>query len=202
MSYGNNLRLHNGNLYVPFHSAPLAGGVFLPSGADSLDEHLELPPEARFCQGIWDYLRNGARGHRPGLRAARVHGNSMIEWGIFDGDFIIFQSSEFNYLHDGHIAVIEKVGDEPGFSAWSLKRFTFEPPLSKRDEFGEEIGSNNPTVRLRPHNHGMKPWELDAEGEYIVRGIFLRAIRPEEVRLVDSEMLMTLIREEGTDELR
>jgi hypothetical protein len=37
-----------GCLYIPFHRVPIAGGPFLSTSADSIDQHLELPPEQEF----------------------------------------------------------------------------------------------------------------------------------------------------------
>ncbi len=43
----------------------------------------------------------------------------MIEQGIHDGYVIVFQSSGFDYAEHVRILVIEKVGEEQGWGAWS-----------------------------------------------------------------------------------
>jgi hypothetical protein len=45
---------------------------------------------------------------------------------------------------------------------------------------------------LRCHNPQFRSWLLDPSGQYRVRGVLLRSLRPEEVRLVDSDMLRRL----------
>jgi hypothetical protein len=181
-----------GCLYIPFHRVPIAGGPFLSTSADFIDQHLELPPEQEFHQGITDRYVDGVRLPRRGLSAARLQGNSMIGRNIFDRDVIIFQCSDFNYVENGKIVVIEKHGDEEGMGAWSLKRLVIEPPSSSRNEQGDEIDSGNPTVILRSYNQKVRPWSLDPSGQYRIRGVLRRSIRPDDVRLVDSEMLQAV----------
>ena len=60
--------------------------------------------------------------HRDGLAAARVHGDSMIYRDVLDGDIAIFQRSDFDYVENGKVVVIEKVGEEEGLGAWALKK--------------------------------------------------------------------------------
>jgi SOS-response transcriptional repressor LexA len=43
----------------------------------------------------------------------------MIFRDIYDGDTVIFQQSGFEYVENGKVVVIEKVGEEEGF--WSLE---------------------------------------------------------------------------------
>jgi hypothetical protein len=120
----------------------------------------------------------------------------MIGRNILDGDVIIFQCSDFNYVENGKIVVIEKHGDEEGMGAWSLKRLVIEPPSSSRNEQRVEIDSGNPTVILRSYNRKVRPWLLDPAGQYRIRGVLRRSIRPDDVRLVDSEMLQAVTDEE------
>src|SRR5258708_34338978 len=98
----------NGGRYVPFHSVPLAGGIFLSTSADSIDQYLELPPESEFRLGISDRYEGGVRMLRQRLSAARVRGNSMIDWDILDGDIVIFERWDFGYVENGKIVVIER----------------------------------------------------------------------------------------------
>jgi hypothetical protein len=185
-----------GCLYIPFHRVPIAGGPFLSTSADSIDQHLELPPVQEFHQGVTDRYVDGVRLPRRGLSAARLQGNSMIGRNILDRDVIIFQCSDFNYVENGKIVVIEKHGDEEGMGAWSLKRLVIEPPSSSRNKQRDEIDSGNPTVILRSYNRKVRPWSLDPSGQYRIRGVLRRSIRPDDVRLVDSEMLQAVTDEE------
>jgi hypothetical protein len=172
----------NGRCYVPFHSVPVAAGPFLPPAIDSIEYHLELPPENEFRHNIAQYRRH--------LSAARVRGDSMIYRDIYDGYVIIFQRSGFEYVDHNKVVVIEKVGEEEGFGAWSLKRLVIKQPRSfTRNEFEEEIDSDNPVVKLYSYNTRIRPWQLVPSGQYKVRGILLRSLRPERVRLVDSDRI-------------
>lgn len=170
----------NGRLYVPFHNIPVAAGPFLPPSIDSIEQHLELPPENEFSHGV--------RGRYRYLSAAEVCGDSMVFRDINDGDTVIFQRSGFEYVENGKVVVIEKVGEEEGFGSWSLKRLVVEQPRSSsRNEFGEEIDGDNPVVVLYSYNPLVRPWQLDPSGRYRIRGVLLRSLRPEDVRLVDSD---------------
>jgi hypothetical protein len=181
-----------GRSYIAFHSAPLAGGVFLPTSGDVIEQYLELPREQDFFGNIRDHYIDGVRTPRPGLFAARLSGNSMIDWNIFDGEVVIAQKMEFGYLENGRILVIERHGEEEGTGAWSLKRVVIEAaPRFNRYECDDDIGSNKPTIVLRSHNQDKRfsPWPLDPSAPYWVRGIFRRSLRPEDVRFVDAEFL-------------
>jgi hypothetical protein len=146
-----------GCLYIPFHRVPIAGGTFLSTSADCIDRHLELPPEQDFHQGVTDRYVDGIRLPRRGLSAALVQGNSMIGRNILDGDVIIFQRSDFDYVENGKIVVIQKQGDEEGMGAWSLKRLVIEPASLSRNKQQDEIDSGNPTVTLRSYNGKVRP---------------------------------------------
>jgi hypothetical protein len=189
MDRGNNQIYKDGCLYIPFHRVPIAAGLFLPTAADSIDQHLELPAEHEFRHGIWERGVNGISTPYPGLHAARVKGNSMIERSVLHGDVVILQRSELDYIENGRIVAIERLGDQEGMGSWSLKLLRIEPPGARRNEFGDEIGSDNPMVILRSYNRKIKPWQLDPSLQYRIRGVFRRSIRAEEVRLIDSEML-------------
>lgn len=179
----------NGRIYVPFHNILVAAGPFLPPSFDSIEQHLELPPEQEFSHNI--------RGRYRYLSAARVRGDSMIFRDIYDGDTVIFQRSGFEYVEHGKVVVIEKVGEEEGFGAWSLKRLVIEQPRSStRNEFGEEIDGDNPVVVLYSYNPQVRPWRLDPSGRYRIRGVLLRSLRPEDVCLVDSEEIRPTTPEE------
>ena len=107
---------------------------------------------------------------------------------INDGDAIIFQRSGFEYVENGKVVVIEKIGEEEGFGAWSLKRLVIEQPRSfSRNDFGEEIDGDDPIVVLYSSNPQVRPWQLDPSGRYRIRGVLLRSLRPEDIQLVDSE---------------
>jgi hypothetical protein len=186
----------NGSLYIPFHSVPVAAGPFLPTSMDWVEQHLRVPPEEEFHHGIRDQYVNGRRTHRSHLGAGRVQGDSMIDRGIYDRDVIVFQHSFENVEH-GRILVIEKVGEEEGWGAWSLKRLIIEQPRSSSlDEYGEEIDREEPVVVLRSCNRRVNPWQLSRSGRYRIRGVLLRWLRPEDVELVESESLSLAVADE------
>jgi len=115
----------------------------------------------------------------------------MTSINVLDGDIVFFQHSDFEYVDHGKIVVIEKLGDEEGFGAWSLKRLVVEKPrFFRRDEFGEEIDWEDPAVlTLRSHNPQINPWHLDSADRYRIRGVFLRALRFDQVRRVDADVI-------------
>ena len=187
----------NGSLYVPFHSVPIAAGPFLSPSMDWVEQHLQLPPEQEFRHGIRDQYVNGRRTHRRHLAAARVQGDSMMDRGICDGYVIVFQHSGIESVEHGRILVVEKVGEEEGWGAWSLKRLIVEQPRSSSlNEFEEEIDWQDPVVTLRSHNRRISPWQLDPSGRYRIRGVLLRWLRPEDVHLVESENLQLAVADE------
>lgn len=127
----------NGRVYLPFHSVSIACGPFLSTSTDSIEQHLGLPPESEFRFIVRDYYEDGVRKLQPGLSAARVCGDSMIDRDIRDGDPIILQRWEFDYVENGKIMVIERLGEEEGMGAWSLKKLVIKQPgSSRRDPFG------------------------------------------------------------------
>jgi len=125
----------------------------------------------------------------------------MVDWGIRDGFSIVFNQGDFDYVENGRIVVIEKVTDEEGLGAWSLKRLRIDQPrLSDLDEFDVEIDSDEPEVRLRSHSGPIEPWQLDPTGQYKIRGVLLRWLPPEAVHLVESEALQGAVEEEDARE--
>lgn len=191
MAAGNDrLFFWDGCLYAPLHSVPLAAGIFLPLSGDSIDQHVGLPPEHEFRHGVRDHYVAGERTHRPHIFAARIRGNSMMERNVLDGDYAIVQQSDFAYPEYGRIVVVERLGDEEGMGAWTLKYLDIEqPPASRRNEFGDDIDFENASLRLRPYNPQFQSWLLDPAGQYRVRGILLRSLRSEAVHLMDSQAL-------------
>lgn len=118
----------NDFLYVPYHAVRVSGGPFLSFSWDFSEEHLQMDPNF-FSHALWHY-RGGIRRPLPNLVAATVHGDSMINENVRDGDIIIFERWEFDYVNNGMTVVIEKVGDEEGLGAWALKKFVIERPRS------------------------------------------------------------------------
>ena len=117
----------------------------------------------------------------------------MIYRDVFDGDLAIFQRSDFGYLQNGKVVVIEKMGDEEGFGAWALKKLVIERPRSPhRSEYEDEIDWEDEVIVLRSANLSVIPWRLDPSGRYRVHGLFLRSLRRHDVTLVDSNMIRRL----------
>ena len=183
---------YEGREYVGLHEVPLAAGPFLLPSFHSIEICAELPPEKEFRHGIRYRQVNGLLVPVTKIFAARVRGDSMINKAVYHGDIAFFLHSEFEHVDHGKILVIEKLGDEEGFGAWSLKRLIIEKPKSfRRNEFDEEIDWEEPEVLvLRSHNPQVNPWRLDGRGRYRVRGIFLGSRRSREIRLVDAETIL------------
>lgn len=178
----------NGCLYVPVHAVLLAAGPFLSVSPDWVEQHVELPPD--FRHGVRDRYVGGVRMHRAGLAAARVHGDSMIYRDVFDGDIAIFQRSDFDYVENGKVVVIEKVGEEEGLGAWALKKLVIERPRSShRSEIEDEIDWDDPVIVLHSYNPRISPRRLDPSGQYRVHGIFLRSLRRHDASFVDSDKI-------------
>jgi len=114
----------------------------------------------------------------------------MIERDVLDGDFVLIQHTDFPYPEYGKIVVIERLGEEEGMGAWTLKQLVLEQSSSfSRNEFGDELDFENPSILLRGHNPQFRSWLLDPSSQYRVRGVLLRSLRAEEAHLVDSDML-------------
>src|SRR5215471_12695873 len=82
--------------YIPFYVARLAAGPFLPASPNWVEQHLELHPG--FRHGVIDRYSAGIRLQRFGLAAAQVHGDSMIDRKVFNGDIAIFQRRDYRAL--------------------------------------------------------------------------------------------------------
>src|SRR5712691_11695658 len=178
----------NGCLYVPVHAVLLAAGPFLSVSPDWIEQHVELPPD--FRHGVLDRYVGGVGMHREGLAAARVHGDSMIYRDVLDGDIAIFQRSDFDYVENGKVVVIEKVGEEEGLGAWALKKLVIERPRSShRIEYENEIDWDDPVIVLHSYNPRVSPRRLDPSGQYRVHGIFLRSLRRHDASFVDSDWI-------------
>ena len=113
----------NGRVYVPCNTVGLSAGPFVAASPNSVEQHVELPPEFLL------YRHLEVRLDHAGPAAAWFHGNSMIERDIFDGDLAIFQRYDFDYLQNGKIVVVEKIGEEEGFGAWALKKLVIRSQI-------------------------------------------------------------------------
>lgn len=121
----------------------------------------------------------------------------MIDRRINYGHVIVFQHSGFNSVEHNRILVVEKLGEEGGSGAWSLKRLIVERPrLCGLNEFDDEIDWEEPVLTLRSHNRRINPWQLDGGGQYKVRGLLLRWLHPEDVHLMESETLQLAVTDE------
>jgi len=182
----------DGHLYIPFRTARLAAGPFLPLSLDSTEQHLMLPRE--FHYGARDRLLGGVLRPQRGLAAARIHGDSMICRDIFDGDIVLFQRSAFERLDNDRIVVIEKVGEEEGYGAWALKKFVIERPRSyHQDEYADERDWDDQILVLRSYNPRVSAWSLDPSGRYRLHGVFKRSIPSHEARLIDSDEVRRMV---------
>ena len=191
----------NGHLYIPFHSVPLAAGLFLAPTRDFVERHLKLPLET--SRHLQDRCESGYRLDRPGLRAAKAHGDSMIDLGILHGDIVVFQQAATPSGMNGRVVVIEKSGDEEGYGAWALKRLvTKQPRLSTVNEFQDEIDFDSPILELRSHNFLVSAKAVDPSGTYRIHGVFLRAIRSGAADFVDSEWIRRTVFRENQDKER
>jgi len=89
----------------------------------------------------------------------------MIDRDVLHGDIVLIQHSGFENTENGKIVVIERLGDEEGTGAWSLKQLIFEKAgSSSRSEFGDEFDFENPSITLRSHNPRCSPRPLDPSG--------------------------------------
>ncbi len=176
-----------GRLYVPCNTVGLSAGPFFAASPNSVEQHGELPPEFLL------YRHLEVRLDRAGPAAAWVHGNSMIDRGVLDGDLAIFQRYDFGHLQNGKIVVVERIGEEEGFGAWALKKLVIKRPRSSHQgEYGDEFDWNDPEVVLYSYNPQIRPSQLDQAGHYRVHGIFLRSMRRHDVTLVESNMIRRL----------
>jgi Peptidase S24-like len=177
----------DGRLYIPCNTVRLSAGPFVAASPNSVDQHVELPPEFLL------YRHLEVRLDRAGPTAAWVQGNSMMDRDILDGDLVIFQRYDFDYLQNGKIVVVERIGEEEGFGAWALKKLLIRRPRSSyQSEYGDEIDWNDPEIVLSSYNPRVSPSRLDPSGQYRVHGIFLRSMRRYDVTLVESEVIRRL----------
>jgi hypothetical protein len=171
----------NGWPYVPSHRVPLAAGPFLTARPDWIEQYVALPPD------FWIGIRDGTARN---LSAARVSGESMKDFGVLDRDIVIFERSRFSSLDNRHTLVIEKIGEEEGYGAWCLKKLNIVRGRSfTRNEFGDDIDSDNPILELHPADLRYLPWTLDPLGRYRIHGVYRRKLSPGEVRLVDANVI-------------
>ena len=174
----------DGRLYIPCNTVRLSAGPLLAASPNSVEQHVELPPEFLL------YRHREVRLERAGPTAAWVHGNSMMDRGILDGDLAIFQRYDFDYLQNGKIVVVESIGEEEGFGAWALKKLVIQRPRSSRQsDYGDEIDWNDPEIVLYSYNPRVSPSRLDPSGQYRVHGIFLRSMPRHEVTLIESDWI-------------
>jgi hypothetical protein len=165
----------------------LSAGPFFAASPNSVEQHVELPSEFLL------YRHPEVRLDRAGPAAAWVHGNSMVDRGIFDGDIAIFQRYDFDYLQNGKIVVVERIGEEEDFGAWALKKLVVKRPrFSHQSEYRDEIDWNEPEIVLYSYNPRVPPSRLDPSGQYRVNGIFLRSMPRHEVILVESDLIRRL----------
>jgi len=175
--------------YIEFHSIRVACGLFLPPAWNSLFQHLRLPAGHELSIGIRNDYSNEIRTLRKGLFAARLHGDSMIDRRICDGDLGIFQRWKFEPLGRDKAALIEKTGEEEATGSWILKKLVIEKPrVFTRNEFDDDIESAKPTLVVRsttrPRSPGTAPhWPVQGPRNTDSNP------SPDAVQLVDPETL-------------
>jgi hypothetical protein len=179
-----------GDSYVQYLSNRVSAGPFLPSSRLSVESYLRVSS----VLGINDHFVGGKKTFRPGLVAARFHGDSMIGDDIYHGDIGIFQQWHFEYIDSGKIVLIEKVGEEEGTGALAVKRIVIRHGRSRTpSDVSHNIDWDSPIIEVISSNPLIKPSQLDPSRQYRVRGYLLRVVRPESVELIDSEDLMSAI---------
>lgn len=124
----------------PMQAIPLAGRIAAGQPIDAIenDEYLEI--ESRYASA--------------GCFALKVKGDSMIEDGIFDGDFVIVQPQPSP--NNGDI-VVALLGDGTA----TLKRF-----YKEKGRF-----------RLQPANPEMEPIYLDSSEDIAIQGVVVGLFR-------------------------
>lgn len=124
---------------IPIVGRVAAGSPILAE--EHIEDYCELKPE--FFSPPADYF-------------LRVHGDSMIEVGIFDGDLLAVHSTE--QVHNGEI-VVARIGDEV-----TVKRF-------KRQ-------TNSAMVQLIAENPDYAPIEVDLrDQDFAIEGLSVGIIR-------------------------
>src|ERR1700733_6859906 len=166
----------DGHSYIPFLSCLVSAGPFLPVSLNRVESYLKVS----LVHGVMDRCIGGVRTVRSGLIAARFYGDSMCGDDIRHNDIGIFQKWDFDYVQPGRIALIEKIGEEEGASAFAIKKIVVSvEPSCTRTEFAETADWNSPIYNLRSSNRKIPTWELDPKGEYRICGYFVRVRRPE-----------------------
>jgi hypothetical protein len=109
----------------------------------------------------------------------------MIGNDIRDGHTGIFEQRDFEYIDSGKIALVGEVGEEEGTGSWAFKKIVIRRGSSFiHNDFSETIDWDEPLIELHSSNPIVEPWKLDPSGQYRVRGVLLRVLRPEQVVLV------------------
>src|SRR5580704_15841047 len=176
----------NGYLYVPFHSARVSGGPFLPPSEDSVSQHLKLRP--RFFGGIRDRYVGTDRIHRRELGAAQLFGNSMIDVGVLHRHIIVFEHVTADTPVHRKLVVIEKTDREERRGSWAFKRLLIKSaPLSRRNRLGDEIDWEAPVIELDSANIDFDSWRLDPEGKYRLIGELVRRLWPHDAVFENSD---------------
>ena len=139
--------------------------------------------------GVDDRLIGGIRTHRKQLGTAGVHGDSMKDMGVLNGDIVLFEHTRFDDWETG-VRVIEKVGDEEGLAAWALNKIVVEHiRVTHESECDDPIDWDEPAVVLQSRSVGFGPNRLDPSGQYRVRGKYLRALPRHNVLFVDADWI-------------
>jgi hypothetical protein len=119
-----------------------------------VESYLEVPDG--FTLGIEDNYVGDVRLVRKTLHAARTHGDSMIDSNVRDGDIVVFERWEFEYVENGQTVVIEKMGDEEGYGSWALKKIIIARSALPFESESQTVDWDLPIISLRSSNPRFK----------------------------------------------
>jgi repressor LexA len=162
------IRLHDAGPELPERSIPIMGriaaGQPIEAVAEAGTESSTFPVLAidpHFFTGSGD------------LMALRVSGDSMIEAGILDGDYVIIRRQPL--VEEGEIAAVDVDGEV------TLKRWQRQRLQGSEGAALEREGLGDAPVRLVPANARFEPIEITADDQKEVRvlGKYVGLVRGE-----------------------
>lgn len=159
LSTHNNLPLESNSNRPHTFEPPTAAGFAVPLlGAVAAGHPLEAYAHDESIEVPRSLVRDPAKTY-----ALRVQGQSMIEDGIFDGDFILVERQ--NRAENGEIVVAVVESSRGNGEEATVKRFYRSTDRGKAGQ-----------IELRPANSAMKPMWFQP-GEVQIRGVVVGLIR-------------------------